>query len=184
MSTGILKNRGISVAISLLAALALVLSTMAPLFPTGKIKPAFAAAGGVCKSAAGLASPILSNSTGTAMVISVNSGSTTTLRIYTDDGVDGSTDRLVVSRGTVNGNAAGTNNFLSAVATTAVCTAPPFGFSEAGADIATPIDAYNQFVFVAPTLASGSHGDAGPVPVRWQQRRRLHRQQRLTPPTS
>ena len=43
MSTGILKHRGVSVAIALLAALALVLSTMAPLLPTGQIKLAHAA---------------------------------------------------------------------------------------------------------------------------------------------
>lgn len=122
-------------------------------------RTASAAAGEICKVSADTTSSFLGNSTSTGAVTSVNSGTTTTLRIHIDDfNSSTATVGLTASAGAVNGQAATAANiiFLTAIdAGAQLCAASGLPNTQAGAVATTVDDSYVQFSFTAPTLPSG-----------------------------
>ncbi len=140
--TGILKHRGISVAIALLAALALALSTMSPLVPT--VRKAYANRNGdVCENDAD--GSVFFNSGGKG-ITEVTSGSSTSVRVYVEPAPCGDTPITVrVNAGLING--------ASEASATAVGT---YTCSDAGVVTDDPGSgdyARASFTYVAPTLS-------------------------------
>ena len=138
--TGILKNRGISVAIALLTALALVLSTMMPLLPTGRIKLAHAA-----------------NEAATGTAISRSSdvaGATATYTVVFTNGTAGGVNNTILVAGdtiTVDLAGAGTVGLIQQLATTTVTA----GAGITGCTVASTVAAGGDASILVVTLGTG-----------------------------
>lgn len=119
---------------------------------------ASAAAGEVCKVGANATSSFLGNGTSTGVITSVNSGTTTTMRIHIDDLNAVQTVGMTASAGAINGQAAVAANIVYVTTVNAaaqLCVASGMPNTAAGAVATTVSDAYIQFSFTAPTLPSG-----------------------------
>lgn len=125
---------------------------------TPRTASAAQAAGEPCRAAANTTSTILGNSGSTGAITSVNSGSTTTMRIHFDDLNAANTIRLRVGSGSVNGQAATAQDlfFTSIDAGAQLCGTSGLAQTGDGDAVLTAADdAYIQFSFAAPTLPSG-----------------------------